>query len=177
MNDLDQRLNETSNERSVRGHLFRYMLASGFTVPGDVVVDAACGTGYGKALLREGVEYIGIDNDATVGPSIQADLCEWQPDFDFDVFLGFETIEHLIDYHAYVAAAKRARKWIVVSTPVVPTTHLNEHHLHNFAVGELASLFVDGEWSYFQGLLQPSELSEICIFGKKQETSGVGWPE
>src|SRR6185295_18778582 len=92
----------------------------------------------------------------------------WEPDFEFDVFVGFETIEHLPSYEAYVRASKRARRWISISTPVVPTTHLNPWHVHNFAPGELTSLFVDHEWSFFQSVLQPAELSEIYVFARHQ---------
>jgi Methyltransferase domain len=162
----DQRLHAESHESSWRGHTFRYRLAAGFARPGDTVVDAACGSGYGAEFF-EGIEYVGVDNDPGLEPTIVANLGEWQPDFDFDVFVGFETLEHLPDYGAYVQAAKQAKRWIVLSTPVVPTTHLNPFHHHNFAPGELASIFIDDQWSYYQSVLQPSELSEICIFERR----------
>ncbi len=86
----------------------------------------------------------------------------------FDVFCGFETIEHLTDYSHYVLHAKQARRWILLSAPVVPTTHLNPYHCHNFAPGEIASLFIDDDWGLFQSILQPSELSEVYVFERRR---------
>jgi hypothetical protein len=36
--------------RQTAGHEARYALAAGFLRPGDVVVDAACGIGYGALM-------------------------------------------------------------------------------------------------------------------------------
>jgi hypothetical protein len=176
----DKRLHADSSESSWRGHTFRYRLAAGFCKPGDTVVDAACGSGYGQALLGD-VHWVGVDNDpaAIAGEAfefqrepgelrfIEADLQEWEPDFAFDSFIGFETIEHLPDYGPYIDAAKQAGRWIVLSAPVVPTTHLNPFHAHNFAPGELASLFIDSDWALYQSIVQPSELSEVYVFSRR----------
>lgn len=167
--DRDQRLNKRSEDRSKRGHHFRYHLAAGFCPPGSIVMDAACGSGYGAAILGD-VEYIGVDIDPPSEPVhyLQADLtAEWEHDFPFDVFVGFETIEHLVDFKPYVKLAKRARRHIILSAPIVPTTHLNPWHLHNFAPGEVAALIVDEEWDLFQSALQPAELSEVYVFARR----------
>lgn len=157
------------------GHRFRYHLAAGFLRSDDVVVDAACGLGYGQEMLaaRAPINYVGVDNHhedllfTDFVQYFQADLRTWVSPVGFDLFIGFETIEHLTDYRHYVAHAKQARRWIIVSVPVVPTTHLNPYHCHNFAPGELASLFIDEDWQLFQSVLQPSELSEIYVFGRR----------
>lgn len=170
-NPADERIHALSSERSWRGHRFRYMLASGFVRQGDVVVDAACGSGYGKALLGAGY-YIGVDADLSALEAageefIEADLCSWMPPKPFDVFVGFETIEHLPEFDCYLAAARQARRWAILSAPIVPTTHLNPWHLNNFAPGELAAAFQDDEWRLFQSVLQPAELSEIYVFERR----------
>lgn len=147
------------------GHEFRYRLAAGFLQPGDVVVDAACGVGYGKTSLaiHNDVVYFGVDKHT--GPQIiEADLEDWHPTFDFDVFVGFETIEHLKDYSGYIRAAKLARRWIIVSTPVVPTRSDNPFHHHDFAPGDLARLFSDAQWEHYQTVSQPTEVAEISVF-------------
>lgn len=164
-----------ADTESQEGHRFRYHLAAGFCRPGDTVIDAACGAGYGAAILQEHgpVDYVGVDQDISETveqPDCQflaADLRGWAAPFGFDVFVGFETIEHLTSYDHYVAHAKQARRWILVSVPVVPTTHLNPFHCHNFAPGQLVSLFIDDEWSWFQSVLQPAELSEIYVFARR----------
>lgn len=162
---------------TANGHRFRYHLAAGFLEPGDTVVDAACGAGYGRDILKERggeIAYVGVDQHIdrsrygeTNGVWIEQDLRTFTLGHQFDVFVGFETIEHLTDYSHYIRHAKQARRWVILSVPVVPTTHLNPYHCHNFAPGQVASLFVDEDWQLFQSVLQPSELSEIYVFGRR----------
>jgi trans-aconitate methyltransferase len=164
------------NERM--GHEFRYHMAAGFLELGDVVVDAACGIGYGADILcdRGGIKYIGVDKNANAAiPSNQpedrrfiwADLLRWSPTDSYDVWVGFETIEHLTDYSYYISLAKRARKWILLSVPVIPTKHMNPYHLHDFESGELVHLIEDDNWFLYQALGQPSEFSEIYVFKRQ----------
>lgn len=163
------------------GHEFRYHLAAGFIEYGDMVLDAACGAGYGAYIIApplSGVVYVGVD--ATIDPCVdvmrdsslssrfvEADLRFWEPLFPFDVAIGFETIEHLPDYTHYVELLKQARRWIIVSAPVVPTVGINPYHLHDFVPGDLARLFVDEEWQLFQTVQQPSEVSEVSVFQRR----------
>jgi SAM-dependent methyltransferase len=124
-------------------HEERYKWAASWTRHGDVVLDAACGTGYGRAFLRG--DWIGVDRgEHAPKEAIRADLTTWSPDFDFDVFVGLETIEHLPEPEHYVAVAKRARHVIVVSTPIAP--HRNRWHLRKFSIEEILHRFVDDEW-------------------------------
>lgn len=179
MAGIGERITEETPEGDRRGHEFRYRLAAGFCRRGDRVLDAACGAGYGAALLGipPTVRYIGVDRDlCDIPPAppqwrrrfIEADLETWEPDFTFDIFIGFETIEHLEDCTAYVRAAKLALRWIVVSCPIVPTVGVNPYHRRDFEPGELASLFVDDEWELYQAVAQPSELAEICVLRRRR---------
>jgi 2-polyprenyl-3-methyl-5-hydroxy-6-metoxy-1,4-benzoquinol methylase len=152
-----------------RGHEFSYHLAAGFTKRGDTVLDAACGTGYGSEFFGDQIRYVGVDRaDALeypfTGEYVPADLCSWEPDFGYDVFVSFGTIEHLDDYTNLIALAKRARRWVLLSTPVVPTKHINIYHLHDFESGDLARFMEDEQWQHFQTVQQPSEVSEISVF-------------
>lgn len=154
------------------GHEFRYRLAAGFA-GWRSVLDAACGTGYGAKLL-DAASYTGVDIsldhlEVASAPCMTfraADLNAWVPDFQYDVFVSFETIEHLADYRALIAAAKRARQWAILSVPVVPTKHVNPWHLHDFQPGDLQALMADDRWRHFQTVQQPSELSEISVFAR-----------
>jgi hypothetical protein len=119
-------------------HLYRYTFASRYVEPGDTVLDCACGTGYGKDLLNADT-WIGADK---IGPLV-VDLETWIPEFDFDVFVGLETIEHLHDYTAYVQACKRSKRTIVLSTPIVPTKHVNDFHFQDFTRQQIEDLFSD----------------------------------
>lgn len=163
--------------RPTAGHEARYALAAGFLRPGDIVVDAACGIGYGALLLdaHGDVTYYGVDRDTSVvavkehsrRTFIQADLQEWQPDFDFDVVVGFETIEHLEDYGMYLDWARRVKRFVIVSVPIVPTKDDNVFHFHDFKRDDIVQLVrADGVWRLFQFFDQPWENSCVYVFAR-----------
>ena len=90
-------------------HLARYRFASQLASGLDVL-DAACGEGYGSAMLAEAVgaaRVVGVDVDAqTVAHAQQAygldfrvqDVCDLALEDDcFDLVVSFETIEHVED--------------------------------------------------------------------------------
>jgi len=176
-----ERITDATPEEQTRGHRFRYHLAAGFLAPGDVVLDAACGTGYGSTILhhRGGIVYHGVDKEVTEMGGFtrryafgavtfsQVDLQVWQPNHAFDVFVGFETIEHLDDYSNYLNIAAQARSWVLLSAPVVPTVGINPYHRHDFTRAQLVDLFQDPLWGLFQVVDQPSEQSEIYVFRRR----------
>jgi SAM-dependent methyltransferase len=157
------------------GHEFRYHLAKGFLRRGgtDVVLDAACGIGYGYDIMQPGPAfYLGVDREqptACHGRTRVVDLQTWEPSlsFAFDMAVGFETIEHLADFSHYVEVLKQARRWILVSAPVIPTVGTNPYHLHDFAPGDLARIFEDEDWETYQVVQQPTELAEIAVFRRR----------
>ena len=168
-----ERLNDDVTGPERYGHEARYLIAHGLTIPGDTVLDAACGTGYGATILAphgSGVHYFGIDIkpvSAHTCPThrfVNVDLQEQMTPIPFDVAVSFETIEHLPDYLPLIATLKSARRWIIASVPIVPTVGVNPFHRHDFVPGQLAELFVDDEWELFQTVQQPSEVSEIGVF-------------
>lgn len=174
---MGERINLDGTDGPVEGHLFRYHLARGFISPGDKVLDAACGIGYGSAILSDipGMSYLGLDRSldhirypeannvsfSLVDLSKPIDL-----EYDFDVFIGFETVEHLSEYDHYLDLAKRARKWVLLSAPVIPTKHMNPYHLHDFVPGEIINIFADEDWISYEAIGQPREFSEIYVFKK-----------
>ncbi len=163
--------------RKTGGHEARYALAAGFLRPGDVVVDAACGIGYGALVLdaHHDVTYYGADRDISIiaveeqprRTFVEADLERWQPTFEFDVAVGFETIEHLENYQTYLEWARRARRYIIVSVPIVPTKHDNVFHFHDFERDDIIKLVrADAEWRLFQYFDQPWEKSCVYVFAR-----------
>jgi SAM-dependent methyltransferase len=163
--------------RPTAGHEARYALAAGFLRRGDVVVDAACGIGYGALLLdaHGDVTYYGVDRDTSIvavkersrRTFIQADLQAWQPSFDFDVAVGFETIEHLENYGTYLDWVRRARRFVIVSVPIIPTKHENVFHVHDFKRDDVVQLVTaDDTWRLFQFFDQPWEHSCIYVFAR-----------
>lgn len=146
-----------------QSHEMRYRLAAGFVEPGDVVLDAGCGTGYGKAILTQhGNHYIGIDRNPEPGfHRADFETGAGLEDWDFDVFVGLEIIEHLNDagVQRFVALAKRARKWIIVSTPIV--RNKNPFHKQQFTERAVPQFFA-GRSLY--GVLHQSGLYGLFVF-------------
>ncbi|MGQ9771550.1 MAG: class I SAM-dependent methyltransferase [Thermogutta sp.] len=148
-----------------RQHLARYEWAAAM-VADKVVVDAACGTGYGSAMLaRAGAKkVIGVDLAAEAmeraGTYIRHGL-EFVlgsvtdlpfPDATFDVYVSFETIEHVEDDEAFLREARRVIKpegMLLLSTPNRLLTNprlppqgkpFNRYHVREYTRDELLDL-------------------------------------
>jgi SAM-dependent methyltransferase len=115
-------------------HVSRYDFASRF-VAGKRVVDVACGTGYGSALLRErgALSVTGIDlSDEAIAFAqrqfvaegisfIRGDVSLLLSTGPAEVIVSFETIEHLDDPESLLIAARGilgGQGLFIVSTPV-----------------------------------------------------------
>jgi GT2 family glycosyltransferase/ubiquinone/menaquinone biosynthesis C-methylase UbiE len=114
-------------------HLHRYLLAREFCRNRDVL-DAACGEGYGSALLAQVARsVVGIDVD---GASIDAAATEFSrgnlkfkksdvrkielPDNSVDVVVTFETIEHIAQQREFLSECRRVLRpdgLLIASTP------------------------------------------------------------
>ena len=75
--------------------------------------------------------------------------------------VSFETLEHLADYRHMVSWLKRAKCFVILSVPTVPTKHMNEFHLHDFTVDDIVALFDDA--AHIDITPQPDELSHIFV--------------
>ena len=133
----------------LRQHTERYEYAGRF-LEGRTVLDAACGAGFGSAILRDqgAARVIGLDIDEeSIGYAGQryggsavefqtADLEDHALDrFQFGAIVSFETIEHLSDAEGFLrrAASKLAPDGLLIaSVPTVPTLDINEFHRHDF---------------------------------------------
>jgi len=98
-------------------HVARYQWATRFVRPGDTVLDAACGLGYGSYVLQTGssaLRTVGVDSSrfaveyAAANFCLEAHALEFRlgllpdalvelPDQSFDVIVSFETLEHVED--------------------------------------------------------------------------------
>jgi|GEM_PF-530368 len=123
--------------RRADAHIARYHLACTFVRPGDVVLDAACGLGYGSAVLASCTpagRIIGIDasryaveyaraNYALPGVEFrEADVADlgFLPDHSVDYVVSMETLEHLPDPESFLAEIRRVLRpggRVVVSVP------------------------------------------------------------
>lgn len=134
---LDFGEHSTYNAIEASIHLGRYTLLRA-SVKDKRVLDAACGEGYGAALLKKwgakSVDAIDIDKEtlekATAlfgekGVQFRCHTCEELPfeDDSFDVVCSFETIEHIDDPEAFLREIKRVLKpggTAVISCPNDP---------------------------------------------------------
>lgn len=159
-------------------HLHRYFEAKKFVKAGNVVLDLACGSGYGASILSQvpqAVVYGGDINAATIA----ACKAEW-PDnervhfetmdatklrFDdnfFDVIVSLETIEHLTAYREMIAEFARVMKVggiAIISTPNIKISSpggniVNPFHTQEFTYDELYEIL-------------KQEFSRVTINGQK----------
>ena len=155
-------------------HLKRYLFAAPYGA-GKVVLDAACGVGYGSAeLARVAERVVGIDvDDATItyarsryrGGNVEfrtMDVSALSFDDDsFDVVVSFETIEHVDDREAFlreVARVLRPAGTFLVSTPHASrTTEAPENPFHR----------VEYSRADFTSLLS-QYFSNIELFGQRR---------
>ena len=157
-----ERITEHSYFDSARStHIYRYTLASRYIDGYDTVLDAACGIGYGRKIINF-KNYYGVDKEYLFKNIIQADLNTWQPDFGFDVFISFETLEHLENYKNLLQIGKQANRLMIISVPIVPSKDTNPYHLHDFTKEEMYGLLEDNQWktAYYE---EPDEETGIWI--------------
>ena len=155
--DLHMDMLREAGRRS-EAHVSRYVLAADKIRPGDTVLDAACGLGYGTSVLAScsaGGRFIGVDIDessiayakanfAVHDASISYHACDvtnlsFIADHSIDVVISFETIEHLPNYDVFLAEIKRVLKpdgRIIGSVPNLWCDETgkdpNPHHYHVF---------------------------------------------
>ena len=157
--------------RDHKGHVTRYEWVRQFIDDRDSVLDVCCGVGYGAVVLG-GVSYSGIDREPADMRLIgrgwfslrDVNDDNWSSDLlGATHVVAFEAIEHVADPARFCKELSYlADVNIFVSVPVVPTKHLNPHHLHDFTVEDIPPLFprfrVADEWA------QPDELSHVWRF-------------
>jgi glycosyltransferase involved in cell wall biosynthesis/ubiquinone/menaquinone biosynthesis C-methylase UbiE len=120
--DLHMDMTREPGSRS-DAHIIRYMLASRYVRPGDRILDAACGLGYGAHTLAkcsDAKSVLGIDgseyairyaelNFAANGSDMSfkegwlPDAIHDIPDNSIDLITSFETLEHVKDPKALLA--------------------------------------------------------------------------
>ena len=176
--DYPQRIKplETSGG-PLASHLKRYEFAARFC-GGKVVLDAACGVGYGSARLASiAREITGVDISAEAVIYAQGhyqkenihfqamDVCNLSfPDGYFDIVCSFETLEHLDAPLEFLAQVKRVLKedgMLIISTPNVKRTVINPanpYHKVEFSRED----FNDALRKYF---------SRVEIFGQRRRQS------
>ena len=167
-------------------HFVRYQSVASL-VKDKIVLDIACGSGYGtKKLAETANKVVGVDIDAPTvayakkhfhaknveylkGDGVKIPL----EDHSVDVVVSFETIEHIVKYETFLDECKRVLKpkgIMILSTPNDKEFSEDNHfHVHEFVHDELEKLVCknfDYSSTYFQGTWIANGL-----FKKEQLTS------
>jgi SAM-dependent methyltransferase len=171
--DLDKPVTDAVQ---VRLHVARYEFAAGM-VRDARVLDVACGTGYGTALLADAAahEVVGIDCDAATVERARSRFArpnarfmtgnaEQLPlDGPFDVAVSFETVEHLSRPGRFLDEVRRVLVpggTFIVSTPcrrdgTISDRPANPYHVREWNVAEFHDLlgsYFDQVTMYAQGV-------------------------
>jgi 2-polyprenyl-3-methyl-5-hydroxy-6-metoxy-1,4-benzoquinol methylase len=163
-------------------HYARYAMAQRF-VHGKKVLDAACGEGYGSALLAASAQQVlGVDISAEAVAHAQAryplanlqfaqgDATVPQAEADFDVIVSFETLEHVHAQASMLANFKRALKpdgVLLISSPDKRTYSDLTGFSNQFHVKELYR-------HELEALLQ-SQFRHVHLFGQKLLFQSAIW--
>jgi SAM-dependent methyltransferase len=143
-------------------HVERYRFALDQIREGEVVVDAACGSGYGTELIADkAAQVIGLDiSDHALHYAIRHhkrtnieyrqanfDLPIPLPSLTFDAIVCFETIEHVSNPDQLVSELHRILKpdgLLILSSPDRAVSerlhHRNKFHVHELSRLELTTL-------------------------------------
>lgn len=156
-------------------HLARYEWAIEFCRD-KRVLDAACGTGYGSEILKQVGRIVSLDIDADAvaeashrsgqrllfGDTVALPFANES----FDVFVSFETIEHVHDDLGYTKEARRVLRSdgvFLCSTPnravvnpgnTITDRPFNPFHVREYTADELRAVLAQS-------------FSEVQIFGQK----------
>lgn len=181
-------------------HITRYRWAAQFCTAARVL-DAACANGYGSALLLEaGARFVA---GADIAPEAIAEAARLHRNLPllvadgirlpfhsaaFDVFVSFETVEHVRDDHAFVAEARRVVRQggaFICSTPnrnlvnagkSISDRPFNPFHVREYTRDELrrllASQFATIEW-FGQREYERTYVSALAMAGRVMQSAAV----
>lgn len=152
-----------SSQRIEDDHVSRYEFSKKY-VQDKVVMDIACGVGYGSKLLSDegALSVVGVDiskelveyaNKTYFAESLsyyQGDITQYGEDKSIDVVTCFETIEHVDDYRGALRNIYRVLRkngTLIISSPSRPLTSpnaksindkpANKYHVREFTIEEL----------------------------------------
>ncbi|MCB1907653.1 MAG: methyltransferase domain-containing protein [Rhodocyclaceae bacterium] len=154
-------------------HVERYEFAMRH-VRDKLVLDVACGTGYGSQMLkRDGGarRVIGVDLSSEAireardtyaedGVTfVQANLeTDPLPESPVDCVVSFETIEHLEDPRRFLQtlhSVLRDDGVLIASVPTTQTSDFNRYHLHDFTPSQARDLIESCGFEVIETKIQP----------------------
>ena len=157
-----------SSKRIQDDHLSRYYFATKY-VDNKIVLDCACGTGYGTKILSakaKAVTALDISSEVidyakyhyaakNITYSIK-DINYLKGSSYYDIIVSFETIEHIKDYHRLLTNFYNLLKTgglLIISSPNRKSLSLgkrsltdkpqNKYHHQEFTINELKNILID----------------------------------
>ncbi|MBU3022187.1 bifunctional 2-polyprenyl-6-hydroxyphenol methylase/3-demethylubiquinol 3-O-methyltransferase UbiG [Aestuariibacter sp. A3R04] len=148
-------------------HVYRYVFASRYIRLNDNVLDCACGLGYGSYILStsgKAGQVLGVDicensisyandvysNANLTYKTLNIDEFEQVGLGQYDLITSFETIEHVVDYHAFFRLCLRNLKpdgRLIASVPYMWVDETgkdpNPFHFHEFDWAKFSALFAE----------------------------------
>lgn len=157
--------NKKDYDNFIKTHLERYK-ATFERIKNKVVIDLACGVGYGTKLISEnGAKFvIGVDvsepaisfaNNVYKNNNLLFLNCDYRelsleliknlkPEIiEIDLIISLETIEHLKDPSDFLNKLNAILKKdgeLILSTPITPSMDANPFHLHDFTSKKIKTL-------------------------------------
>jgi len=132
--------------KTYQHHLNRYSFALMY-VRKKVVLDAACGCGFGTNLFYDVASFaFGVDNSqeainyANYKYNGIFNVCDLDKDFptrNFDIVVSFETIEHLNNPEFFIDNVKKHSNGFLFSVPIEDP---NEFHKHVYTINDIQKL-------------------------------------
>jgi len=167
-------------------HFERYTFAKNYLVPG-ILLDMACGVGYGTAMLASGnlqiSRAVGVDvSQAAVdyarrryeGDAVSfecADALRYSPGFRFDNIVSLETVEHVehpVELFARFSDLLAPGGRLIASVPVTPSVDANPHHKNNFTVNTFQRLAAPHSLALVGRLDQTQPFSPLAVARKTE---------
>gem|GEM_PF-3180672 len=159
--------NDEPDSRRSKAHRRRYEYAASLLNSGDTVLDAACGMGYGSAIMAKACQSVlGLDYNREALITADAEYGGKRVTFERmdlekavslprrDVVVSFETIEHLAYPRDFAELCKAAaRRLIVLSLPYQDVG--SGWHKHPFFTEQqIRELFEDEDWEMVEAFRQ-----------------------
>ena len=168
--------------RRSKAHLWRYEYARQFLRPDDVVLDVACGAGYGSQMMAEVCRAVhGVDRNQEALAVARTRYHTWKKTYyacvdlerigrlpAYDVAVSFETIEHLADPQRFADLLKEsAGRLIVLSTPCQDM--YSPYHKHKYFTEEqVRVMFENGDWQMVDAMRQEHGLYGVYVLERRQ---------
>lgn len=158
-------LDSDSLDQNAERHISRYNFAANYIQGKDIVLDCACGAGYGSVILAEkamSVRGVDISENALkfARETYNRENTTYQcsdlnkisfPDDSFDVVVSIETLEH-VEAPVCMDFLKKIRDWIkpggmlIASTPMLRYQDgepfvTNPYHINEMPKDEMIDLF------------------------------------